>query len=51
MDVTVEEKRLMSRALNENEGSEETLQMQYIFAWTNINRIKWLSHKIYCYIL
>jgi len=32
MDVTVEEKRLMGRALNENEVSEETLQMQDIFA-------------------
>jgi len=27
MDVTVEEKRLMDKALNENEGSEGTLQM------------------------
>jgi len=39
MDVTVEEKTIVVRALNENEQSEETHQMQYIFAYTNINRI------------
>ena len=39
MGVIIEEKRLMSKAINENEGSEETHQMQHIFAGTNINRI------------
>jgi len=39
MDVTVEEKRLMSRALNGNEGSEETLKMLYIIARTTLTLI------------
>ena len=48
MDFTVEEMRLIGSNLQWNEGSEETLQKQYIFAGTNINRIIWLSHRIIC---
>jgi len=50
-DITVKEKRLMGRALNEWRIWRTIPNAVYLFAWTKINRIRWLSRKIYCYIL